>query len=323
MQDSTHMINACPLCGSSHLLGSFHREEIRELYDLESQVLNLSLCRHCGFVFQNPILAVLQDAAHYANHSSYTLRPTDQITNAKQDQFRWIRGVARRSGFLSALTLGGRTPGIFEVGTSVGTLLAIAKLDGWQVGGVEPSLAAVTAAFEDHGIIVLPGDLRQLCTIDLPVIAMVHVLEHIPDPATALRHLYQVSSDLSMLSVEVPDFSFPRNAGGTGFFVPEHVSYFTPETLVDCAQSAGWRTIDLYIHEYENAQDYCLYPVLRGSFIKRSSNHLEAHRNWARELALNELGGQNECLAASLKAFIAMHSPEVVFLVQAGTHECC
>jgi len=303
----------CPLCRSADLSRGFYRQQIRELFDISSQALCLTLCERCGFVFQNPLLPSLVGTTHYEEHSSYVTLPTPQIERAKHDQFDWIRSVSRASGFDGLLRARGIPHALYEIGASVGALLAVAKRAGWAVSGVEPSAPAVRVAEETYQIKIQTGDLRAVEKIELPIITMIHVLEHIPDPISALTHLFNIAPSTALLTIEVPDFSEPRNAGGTGYFVAEHVNYFTADSLVRAATASGWATADVRVHEYVGADEFCMYPVLRGSFLKRTRADLVMQRNLARDLATSYLDEQSKVVRDKLVAFAQQHTSLVLF----------
>jgi hypothetical protein len=306
-------LDACPLCRSSELSGSFHTQQIRDLFDIKSQAMTIALCETCGFVFQNPLLPSLADTTHYEEHSSYVTLPSPQFEIAKRDQFAWIKSVARSSGFEALLAHRTRATGLYEIGASVGALLAVAKADGWPVSGLEPSPAAVRVASDAYQIAIRQGDLRALDQIELPIVTRIHVLEHIPDPVAALAHLHRIAPSSSLLTIEVPDFSHPRNTGGTGYFVPEHVSYFTADSLVRAATAAGWSTADVHVHEYSDAPEFCMYPVLRGSFLKLTRDDRILLRGLARDLTTSYVENQANVLREKLRTFARQHSSIVLF----------
>jgi hypothetical protein len=305
---------ACPVCRSGQVSSDFHRQEVRDLFDIPSQELTLALCEGCGFLFQHPLLPALEGTAHYEQHSSYVTLPSAQIETAKRDQFGWISKVAKSSGFAHLLRANETPFGLYEIGASVGALLTVANAAGWTVGGVEPSAAATQVARDRYGLAIATGDLRTVSKIELPIITMIHVLEHIPDPVSALAHLFAIAPSTCMLAIEVPDFSLPKNAGGSGYFVPEHVSYFTADTLVRAATAAGWSTVDVHVHEYpREASEFCMYPVLRGTFQKLSGAALRQTRELARDVVANYLDTQARELRDKVREFARAHASLVLF----------
>ena len=308
----------CPACQSPSLQRDVHREVIKNFLDVKNQTLLLSLCKSCGFVFQNPVLESMQSLDHYVNHSSYVLESTKQMLLAKEDQFDWIRKSATDCGFLDLLKSNHRAAGLFEIGASVGALLNIAKGHGWSVSGVEPAVEAVNFSKSNYGIVLQQGGLEDLKKISEPMITLVHVFEHLAEPIKVLERIFEISEDNAFLAIEVPDISLPRNTGGTGFFIAEHVNYFTANSLVQCAVKAGWQIAGIEIHEYKDAPEFCMYPVLRGTFIKRTEKGIVQQTQNAVKLISNTLDQQSQVLKEKLKSFIAKHGKVVVF--GAGWH---
>ena len=95
------------------------------------------------------------------------------MERAKHDQFDWIAAITAASGFAGLLHAKTIDLGLYEIGASVGALLAVANARGWKVGGLEPSRAAVAVAREHYQLTIEAGDLFALQRIELPVITTV------------------------------------------------------------------------------------------------------------------------------------------------------
>jgi len=266
--------------------------------------MKISLCQTCGFVFQDPIVDTMVTLDHYVENTRHPFTLTPQIETAKTNQFEWIRSVAESFGFLMMLEKEGRKTGIFEVGASVGALLKEGKNAGWDVAGVEPSREAARVAKETSQIDIQNGSLEEVDHISQPIIAMIHVLEHMPSPVGSLKHIYDITEDYSFLCIEVPDFSYPKYPGFMGFWNVEHINYFSPETLSRCGKQAGWEIVNLYVHNYIEAREYCLYPVIRAAFIKRDRESLIRHRESARDLINGQDYSQAEKFRNKIHRFV-------------------
>jgi 2-polyprenyl-3-methyl-5-hydroxy-6-metoxy-1,4-benzoquinol methylase len=106
-----------------------------------------------------------------------------------------------------------------------------------EVEGVEPSLAAVS----EHGpqrarIHTCPFDENFQPRKDFKLVLMLDVLEHLADPAAALRHALALLTPGGMLLVTVPAF----NALWTNHdVVNQHVTRYTRRTFQELARKAG------------------------------------------------------------------------------------
>ncbi|MGE5505650.1 MAG: class I SAM-dependent methyltransferase [Actinomycetota bacterium] len=152
----------------------------------------------------------------------------------------------------------GLPPGRFlEVGPGEGFFMAHFARRGWTVRGID---------FTDQGIrhyhpelldrLVL-GDLLTLLEAEpaasYDLIICNGVLEHVIDPSHLLRLLGRVVAPGGVLRVAVPNDNswLQRMAVAMGriedeFWVcpPEHLSYFTPESLDRLMASEGWKIFD-------------------------------------------------------------------------------
>jgi len=131
---------------------------------------------------------------------------------------------------------------------------------GWEVQGVDFSLAGVTAmnpAMVDH---VVQGDIFAILetriangeTYDL--VWLGHVLEHVLDPIGMLRSLRRLVTADGALVVTVPNDGSNYQEGlyidgliDRRFWIaiPDHLSYFTADSLRASASAAGWSTMDI------------------------------------------------------------------------------
>lgn len=123
---------------------------------------------------------------------------------------------------------------LLEIGCSYGGFLQVAKQRGWSCVGVEASQAAATEA-GSAGLEVYAGTIENnLCSLgsrQFDVIAMWHVIEHLPDPRHALRAVSGLLKGGGYLTLRTP------NAESMGarllgrrwewFYAPEHVFLYS------------------------------------------------------------------------------------------------
>jgi len=147
-------------------------------------------------------------------------------------------------------------PGRFlDVGCGEGFLLAALSKLGWDVSGIDFSISGVQAMNSEMVKYVSQGDVFDLLndhvsagrTYDL--IWLANVLEHVLDPVELLKSLRQIVSHDGILVVIVPN---DGNAYHESLFqeelidrrwwvaIPDHISYFTKESLINTAIATGW-----------------------------------------------------------------------------------
>lgn len=148
-----------------------------------------------------------------------------------------------------------RPPRFLDVGAGEGWALAYFKDMGWECVGLDYSsfgCASQNPAVQEH---LLAGDiyesLRGLVSSGqhFDLILLDNVLEHVLDPSGLLVELRGLLELKGGLIVEVPnDFSaLQEHLLETGhidnrFWVvsPDHISYFSPDSLAALARSVGW-----------------------------------------------------------------------------------
>jgi len=310
----------CPVCDTNNVIDNFQEIKLQHDYSTKlGEVLNISCCVECGFIYQDPILEQMQNISHYESFSKYVSAETKGHNLAKLDQLSWIERILKDNGELNNHNRNSLS--IYEIGASVGAFLVNAKEKGWNVGGLEPSQEAITVAFKKHGIKVDQGFIENCSQINSNIIAMFHIFEHIIDPVKCLQHLHKITPENCYLFIEVPNMSWPINCLGGMYWHPEHVSYFSPENIVLAGKNAGWNSIYLDSVSYpEQAQDFCSYPVLRIVFLKRSNKKTIKMKQNAASLIETEITSEKERISGLLHDFIINKSPEGFVIFGAGGH---
>jgi 2-polyprenyl-3-methyl-5-hydroxy-6-metoxy-1,4-benzoquinol methylase len=205
-------------------------------------------------------------------------------------EIAFFRDAVRRKVALLRSTVDHELAGAraLEVGVGEGWTLQVLDELGLEVTGVDYSDYACrqhNPAMCEHLICGKPEDVLRSMQGDgeFEVIWLDNVLEHSPDPSGLLELLSKLSSARTRLVVEVPnDYSrlqlhlLGRQKISQAFWeaVPEHLSYFQPDSLAAFCLSHGWRSrrimsdfpIDLYLlNDYSN-------------YIERPETGKAAHR---------------------------------------------
>jgi len=143
----------------------------------------------------------------------------------------------------------GRLPAhadVLEIGAGDGRLLATLAARGHRVAGIEPS-APYAASAQARGVDVAAVSIEAA---DEPpasrdAVVLWHVLEHLDDPAGALRRARTWLRPGGALVVAVPNrASWQASLGGDRWFhqdVPRHLTHFTPCGLTALLERCGFR----------------------------------------------------------------------------------
>lgn len=168
--------------------------------------------------------------------------------------------IAQRASLVADLRQS-QTPGtMLDVGCGEGFTLAWFEREGWSVEGIDHSMVGLNA-FHPHLLPILAtGDLFDLLRQRIEggrqydLVWLNNVLEHVADPITLLQALRGLIADGGMLVVTVPNDgsrfqeSMLQNGDIPDRFwiaIPDHLAYFTAESLTNTAEATGWTCRDI------------------------------------------------------------------------------
>jgi len=208
------MISACRLCGSPNL-----RPWMTEGYNRD---LVYYKCDNCalwnydmdGGVDQTQYTAVYvspRDTAHKSNRLNV-------------DSWNFLRQFA------------GTPRSIMDIGCGNAGLLHLAREAGWQVAGMELSQQAADAIREDQGIDVIVANFLEFenpANRKYDVVALRHVLEHLPDPLLAMQKIAGLLKDNGLALLEFPNtgslsYKIKRLLKNRGFRTAKHAPEWRP-----------------------------------------------------------------------------------------------
>jgi len=135
---------------------------------------------------------------------------------------------------------------LIDAGAGRGRFVAAARRAGWTAHGIEPSARGVAAAASVHGVALERATIEGAGVAPGSADAVVcwHVLEHVEDPAAALRAIHGWLRPGGALVVGVPNrASLQAWIGGPRWFhldVPRHRTHFTPRGLRALLQRTGF-----------------------------------------------------------------------------------
>ncbi|MBN1135260.1 MAG: class I SAM-dependent methyltransferase [Anaerolineae bacterium] len=235
-------------------------------------------CVECGLIYLNPRPSPQEIGAYYPeNYEPYVRTP-----GARSSWSLWIqrRRLRSRVRAVTRLANGGR---LLDLGCgSGGFLREMQRLPGWQVQGIELSQEMAAFGREQLGLEVQAGTLEEARLPDdaFDVVTMWDVLEHLPDPLSALREIHRILKSGGVLISSSPNAAsldarlFGRYWIGLDF--PRHLYVFSASTL-----SAMLRQARL-----EPEQFFCFYGRYT-TFALSLSLWLNAHIRslaWRRRL---------------------------------------
>jgi 2-polyprenyl-3-methyl-5-hydroxy-6-metoxy-1,4-benzoquinol methylase len=230
----------CNLCGADDDMVVFARGV--------AQVHQIVRCRRCGLMYANPQEHI--DAEYYANRRPNEVYDpaADENRQYYQKQVTQLPDNLRVLGVLNAaLPNKGK---LLEIGSFVGLFLDRIKADGWKPVGLEPYRTAANYARSKFGLEVIDGILPQPALPDgmFDAVVMLHVIEHIPDPAANVAEVRRLLRPGGMLAVETPRFDsllfkILGHRERSMQNCPGHIYFFTETTLRRLLERNGFRVV--------------------------------------------------------------------------------
>lgn len=236
-----HAATACPFCGGAGTrtfdAWDRNRETTRERFAY-------ARCRTCGTVF---LIDPPADLARYYADDYYHFGP-DGEPAWKSDAPR-MRGASYRVDLLRSHTEPGR---LIEIGAGTGAFASAAQAAGYEVSAVEMSERCCSYLREREGIDAICSDrpLEAIASLaPARVVALWHVLEHLPNPAEVLACTAAKVQPGGVLAIAVPN---PRSlqfrvlrARWVHLDAPRHLCLMPPAALIARGGDLGMRRMTL------------------------------------------------------------------------------
>ena len=233
---------ACNLCGardaqtlfnrSSGRGASFEAEATTDIFDNYGRIVS---CRSCGLAYRSP-----------REDDETVLRAYECVEDNDYLEERECRSM---NAHLSLRSVRRHIPGgrLLDVGCATGYLLNAARLD-FEVEGLEPSFRAVRYVREKLKVPVIRGGIESAVPVNAPydVLTLVDVIEHLPDPAQALKISASWLKPGGLIYLVTPDIGgLAAQALGRYWWGlrPAHLFYFDKKHCPACSvrrDSTSW-----------------------------------------------------------------------------------
>ena len=174
----------------------------------------------------------LENLGRYYESEDY-ISHTDNKRSLFEKAYHFVKGIALKNK-LELINREQITKGsILDIGAGTGDFLSVAKNDGWNTTGIEPSERAKAIAI-GKGISFV-SNTTDLADSSFDVITMWHVLEHVPDLDFQIKELKRLLKPSGTLIVAVPNFkSFDAKHYGAfwaAYDVPIHFWHFSKNAI--------------------------------------------------------------------------------------------
>ena len=137
-----------------------------------------------------------------------------------------------------------------DVGCGDGRFLTALQRYGWTTFGTETDAVAAALAAQRTGATIYPSALESLMEIpdqSFHLISLLHVLEHLPNPKTALAECHRLLKPDGVILLHLPNVaSLEASLFGSSWYhldLPRHFWGFTPRSLRRLLTEAGFDTV--------------------------------------------------------------------------------
>jgi 2-polyprenyl-3-methyl-5-hydroxy-6-metoxy-1,4-benzoquinol methylase len=266
----------CPLCSSS----SFCKLA-------EEWSLGIVRCSVCDLIYVNP--RVKDPEKNYWGEEEKALRKYDPIFNDRQPHDR-DRNYREHLKVIQAIKSRGK---LLDVGTHCGFFLRMARNQGWELYGIEPSLTNAKLAREKFGLNVLPTYLEDgvFPPEFFDIVTLVDMLEHVTTPRKLLSVIRGILKPDGILFIKVPNArwnllkyqilnKFLKLKHVDIFDSREHVVHYSQDSLTKMLDKEGFMVKKFYVPS----------PIQTGESWKKSARSMAFTLARSQFLATGRLG---------------------------------
>jgi 2-polyprenyl-3-methyl-5-hydroxy-6-metoxy-1,4-benzoquinol methylase len=196
----------------------------KETFDLYHDKILDMLVTHPQPSLEN--LGKYYESVDYISH-------TDSKRSLFEKAYHFVKSIALKNKLNLINSLQPHKGMILDIGAGTGDFLSVAKQNGWNTMGVEPSDKAKAIALKKE--VAFVEDTAELENHSFDVITMWHVLEHVPNLDNQIKELKRLLKPNGSLIVAVPNFkSFDAKYYGAfwaAYDVPIHFWHFSKKAV--------------------------------------------------------------------------------------------
>lgn len=200
-------------------------------YSVSKEIFDLYYDEKLDMLITHPQPS-LENLGKYYESVDY-ISHTDSKRSLFEKAYHFVKNIALKNKLNLINELQPSKGRILDIGAGTGDFLSVAKENGWQTIGVEPSEKAKGIA-KNKGV----SFVEQTSTLEnhsFDVISMWHVLEHVPNLDNQIKELKRLLKPNGTLIIAVPNFkSFDAKHYGkfwAAYDVPIHFWHFSKKAI--------------------------------------------------------------------------------------------
>ena len=200
-------------------------------YSVSKEIFDLYYDEKLDMLITHPQPS-LENLGKYYESVDY-ISHTDSKRSLFEKAYHFVKNIALKNKLNLINELQPSKGRILDIGAGTGDFLSVAKENGWQTIGVEPSEKAKGIAKNKGVSFVEQTSILENHSFD--VISMWHVLEHVPNLDNQIKELKRLLKPNGTLIIAVPNFkSFDAKHYGkfwAAYDVPIHFWHFSKKAI--------------------------------------------------------------------------------------------
>ncbi len=235
---------------------------------------NIVSCNKCGFVFvsnppnENILKEFYQDFDYHSPELAHK-----RIVNDSRYGLRYLAEIITKR------------INLIDVGCGRGYFIIEAKKYGWITKGIDFSRKTVSIATRIFGLDVIKSDILTYNTNKkYQLVSLNHIIEHFSSPRAVIRkckklidkngYIYITTPNIDSLSAKLHKFNFDH------FIPPEHLSFFSRNTLSQLLESEGIKVISVRTWSYPEDFSGIIKLLIKGNKLHDNlTNNMHDTRN--------------------------------------------
>jgi len=210
-------------------------------------------CNTCGHVQVYPLPEIDENEKYYKNNYNEKQNYKTILHSNQSDEEIMYKyenlAIACKDSIINFIP---KTSKILEIGSGYGWFVEKMRDNGYSIDGTEINQDRIYFCQKRSGIRLINHNFLLEETPEpmlkaYDVICLFHVLEHIRNPIAFLNNIKECLKPAGTLLIEVPNFNDYNKKLSVAYndftYMYEHLSYFTPESLMFLLNKAGFKKI--------------------------------------------------------------------------------
>ena len=259
-------VKECPVCGSTERkllytsnINDFDSEDFKITDSQYGKHWQMYRCENCSFVYSDPVP---------------TKKLLEKLYSSIEDPDYDIEEEGRKNNFIRILKRikeiknKGR---LLDIGAATGIFMKLAKDEGYEVMGIEPSKWAAKRAEEKYGLKMENTTFEKFESQEsFDIITMLDLIEHVENPIVILQKANSLLKKNGLLVIVTPEIdSFIRKLTGSKWwhFRPPHLNFFNKKSLIYALNREGFDVLRIKPYHWKFSLYYLISRFTIGKKI--------------------------------------------------------